>query len=71
MRYRFRRSWRNGTTGIVLHPHELIERLAALVPRPRTHLLTYAPITRFARDGSPLRDLGTGGGLEKRGGAGC
>ena len=24
-----------------MHPHELIERLAALVPRPRTHLLTY------------------------------
>jgi len=41
VRYRFRRPWRDGTTGIVLHPHELIERLAALVPRPRTHLLTY------------------------------
>jgi hypothetical protein len=41
VRYRFRRPWRDGTTGIVLHPYELIERLAALVPRPRTHLLTY------------------------------
>ncbi|MHC4514102.1 MAG: transposase [Planctomycetota bacterium] len=39
VRYGFRRPWRDGTTGIVLHPHELIERLAALVPRPRTHLL--------------------------------
>ena len=41
VRYRFRRPWRDGTTRIVLHPHELIERLAALVPHPRTHLLTY------------------------------
>ena len=39
--YRFKRPWRNGTTHIVLSPLELIEKLAALVPRPKTHLVRY------------------------------
>ena len=33
-----KRPWRDGTTAFVFTPHELIERLVALVPRPRTHL---------------------------------
>jgi hypothetical protein len=39
--YRPKRRWRDGTTHILFEPVELIERLAALVPAPRTHLLKY------------------------------
>jgi hypothetical protein len=41
VRYTFRRAWRDGTTAILLEPGTLIERLAALIPRPGVHLLTY------------------------------
>jgi hypothetical protein len=36
-----KRPWRDGTTAFVSTPHELIERLVALVPRPRAHLTRY------------------------------
>lgn len=39
--YRFKRPFRDGTTHVVLSPTEFIERLAAQVPPPRRHLLTY------------------------------
>jgi len=39
--YQLRRPWRDGTTHILFSPMTFIERLAALVPRPRVHLLTY------------------------------
>ncbi|MEM7204498.1 MAG: transposase [Planctomycetota bacterium] len=58
--YGFKRRWRDGSTHVVLDPLALIGRLAALVPRPRVNLTTYAPITRFARDGSPLRGVCAG-----------
>ncbi len=41
VRYAFRRPWRDGTTAVLLTPSTLIERLAALIPRPGTHMLTY------------------------------
>ena len=31
--------WRDGTTHIVMSPLEFMQRLAALVPRPRLHLI--------------------------------
>ena len=34
--YRFKRSWRDGTTHVVMDPLELLERLSALVPAPET-----------------------------------
>ncbi len=40
--YRFTRRWSDGTTGIKLSPLELIEKLAALVPLPRAHLVRYS-----------------------------
>jgi hypothetical protein len=40
--YRFNRPWSDGTTGITLSPLELLEKLAALVPVPRAHLVRYA-----------------------------
>jgi len=39
--YRFTRPWSDGTTGITLSPVELLEKLAALVPLPRAHLVRY------------------------------
>ena len=33
--------WRDGTTHIVMSPLELMQRLAALVPRPRLHLIHF------------------------------
>ena len=37
--YTFTRPWSDGTTGIRLSPLELLEKLAALVPLPRVHLV--------------------------------
>jgi hypothetical protein len=39
--YRLRRHWKDGTRAVVFAPLDFLARLAALVPRPRTHLLTY------------------------------
>ena len=39
--YTFTRPWSDGTTGITLSPLELLEKLAALVPLPRLHLVRY------------------------------
>ena len=36
-----KRPWRDGTSAFLFTPHELIERLVALVPRPRAHLTRY------------------------------
>jgi len=33
--------WRDGTTHIVMSPPEFMQRLAALVPRPRPHLIRF------------------------------
>ncbi len=33
--------WHDGTTSLLLTPEELVERLAALVPPPRAHTVTY------------------------------
>ena len=39
--YRFKRPWRDGTTHVVFDPLELLEKLAALVPAPKAHLVRY------------------------------
>jgi hypothetical protein len=36
-----RHAWADGTTHLVFEPLELLERLAALTPRPRINLLLY------------------------------
>ncbi len=33
--------WRDGTTRLVMSPLEFMQRLAALVPRPRLHLIRF------------------------------
>ena len=39
--YQLKKRWKDGTTHVVLDPQVLMERLCALVPAPRRHLLTY------------------------------
>ena len=41
VRVELRRPWSDGTTHLVFDPPELLERLAALVPRPRVNLTLY------------------------------
>ena len=36
-----RRRWSDGTTHLLFDPIELLERLAALTPRPRVNLVLY------------------------------
>jgi hypothetical protein len=49
-----RRAWRDGTKAFVMAPRVFLARLAALVPHPREHQLTYHGVLAPA---SPLRDL--------------
>jgi len=48
------RTWSDGTQAVLFEPTELIERLAALVPRPRANLVLYtgvlAPRAKDRRD---------------------
>ncbi len=39
--YGFRRPFRDGSTHVALDPMSFLSRLAALVPPPRMHLVTY------------------------------
>ena len=39
--YRFRHPWRNGKTAVAMDPMTFLSRLAAQVPPPRRHVLTY------------------------------
>lgn len=39
--YELKKRWKDGTTHVVLDPLVLMERLCALVPAPRRHLVTY------------------------------
>jgi hypothetical protein len=39
--YELRRPWADGTTGFLFDPHELIEKLVALIPLPRGNLVRY------------------------------
>ncbi len=39
--YRLRHPWRDGTTHVVFQPTELLEKLAVLVPWPRSNALRY------------------------------
>ena len=39
--YRFRKPWRNGKRAVVMEPMTFLSRLAALIPPPRVHVLSY------------------------------
>ena len=51
--YRLKKRWRDGTTHVVFEPIELLEKLVAIVPPPRCHLVRYhgalAPRARCRR----------------------
>jgi hypothetical protein len=59
-----RRRWTDGTTHLVFDPVELLERLAALTPRPRINLILYhgvlAPRAAWRRAVVPSREEGQG-----------
>ena len=52
--------WRDGTTHLVMSPLEFMQRLAALVPRPRLHLIRFGVRITSLREvsGLPLREHG-------------
>ena len=39
--HKLKTPWRDGTTHLVMSPLEFMQRLAALVPRPRLHLIRF------------------------------
>jgi hypothetical protein len=39
--YSLKKRWKDGTTAVVMTKEVLMERLCALVPKPRKHLVTY------------------------------
>src|SRR6266568_2405852 len=41
LRYWFKTAWRNGRTHAIFEPLEFLEKLAALVPTPRAHLVRF------------------------------
>ena len=52
-------AFKDGTTHIVMSPLEFMQRLAALVPRPRLHLIRFhgvlAPNAKLRVKSSPVR----------------
>jgi hypothetical protein len=52
--------WRDGTTHLVMSPLEFMQRLAALVPRPRPQLIRFGVRMTSLREvsGPPLREHG-------------
>ena len=50
-------TYRDGTTHVVMSPLEWMQGLAALIPRPRLHLIRYhdilAPIAKWRSQGVP------------------
>ena len=51
---RLKTPWRDGTTHLVMSPLEFMQRLAALVPRPRLHLIRFHGV--LAPSSLPPRD---------------
>ncbi len=41
LEFTLKRPWADGTTALLLSPQELLEKLSALVPPPRLHLIRY------------------------------
>jgi hypothetical protein len=69
--YGFRRPFRDGSTHVVLDPLSFLSRLAALVPPPRMHLVTYhgvlAPSARRREEIVPVTLPGRKGGRQGTG----
>jgi Putative transposase len=69
--YGFRRPFRDGSTHVVLDPMSFLSRLAALVPPPRMHLVTYhgvlAPSARRREEIVPVTLPGRKGRKQETG----
>ena len=64
--YRLKRPWSNGATHVIFDPQELVEKLAALVPPPRFHMVRYhgvlAPAAKWRSEIVPrMADADAGG----------
>jgi hypothetical protein len=58
--------WRDGTTHLVMSPLEFMQRMAALVHRPRLHLIRFhGVLARATASGRPIHD----GECRQRGGS--
>ena len=61
--------YRDGTTHIVMSPLEFMQRLAALVPRPRLHLIRFhgvlAPRTRPPQGAPHFAPVGLGAAIDR------
>jgi hypothetical protein len=59
--YRLKTLWRDGTTHVVMERHELLERLAPLIPPPRAHQVRYHGVLAPCASGRdrivPSRDV--------------
>jgi len=42
--YKLKKHWKDGTSHIIFHPFELLERLAALVPAPQYNMIRYSGV---------------------------
>jgi len=42
--YKLKSPWRNGTTHVLLSPQELLEKLTAVIPPPRAHMVKYSGV---------------------------
>jgi len=54
LRYGLKTPWRDGTTHVLFEPLELIEKLCALVPTPRAHMVRYHGLLGPAAAWRPL-----------------
>jgi len=59
--YALKKRWRDGTTAVVMTKAVLMERLCALVPKPRKHLVTYRGVLAPA---SGLPEMGLCGRVD-------
>lgn len=71
---RLHRTWSDGTAALSFTSLELIEKLAALIPRPRTNQIFYtgvfAPASKWRAEIVPRRPETQSGGCRSRGGGG-
>ena len=60
--YALRHPWRDGTTAVLFEPLELIEKLVAIVPAPRGHMVRYHGVlaARSRWRAEVVRDRGEG-----------
>ncbi len=65
--YRLKTPWRDGTTHVLMGRHELLERLAPLIPPPRAHQVRYHGLLAPCASGRDRVVPGVGVGAEKAG----